>query len=251
MTPYPGGNDDYENPSLLVSSDGTSWSVPSGLTNPVVAAPGGSAFNADGDIVVDGSTMYLFYLQSSGVGGGTDRCYLRSSTDGVTWGSATELFTGTYASLLSFAVVKDGSTWRMWYVDSTTSPNKLYVRTASAATGTWSAATECTITVPSGRDLWHLDVVKVSGGFHAFICTCTADVSGTAGALHFATSTDGAAWTMDQAAFLLPTGGSAWDGSIVYRASGTPISGGYDLWYSARSASNAWRIGRTTVTINP
>ncbi len=35
MTPYPNGNDTYENPSILAGNDGTSWAVPAGLINPI------------------------------------------------------------------------------------------------------------------------------------------------------------------------------------------------------------------------
>ena len=48
ITPYPKGNDDYENPSIYASNDGISWVVPAGLTNPIEPFPGGiNNYNAD------------------------------------------------------------------------------------------------------------------------------------------------------------------------------------------------------------
>ena len=37
VTPYPGGNAAYENPSIVVSNDNVNWIVPPGLSNPIVA----------------------------------------------------------------------------------------------------------------------------------------------------------------------------------------------------------------------
>ncbi|KPC69163.1 hypothetical protein ADL26_19245, partial [Thermoactinomyces vulgaris] len=35
MTPYTGSNDAEEDPCILASNDGVSWTVPSGLVNPI------------------------------------------------------------------------------------------------------------------------------------------------------------------------------------------------------------------------
>ena len=35
ITPYPSGNDDFENPCIYASNDGIVWVVPNGLTNPI------------------------------------------------------------------------------------------------------------------------------------------------------------------------------------------------------------------------
>ncbi|MDD4289905.1 MAG: DUF2341 domain-containing protein [Patescibacteria group bacterium] len=60
MTPYPNGNPDYENPSIVVSNDGVSWVTPDGPTNPIDSQPGG--YNSDPDIVYDEETDNLIVL---------------------------------------------------------------------------------------------------------------------------------------------------------------------------------------------
>ena len=39
VTPYPGGNAAFENPSILVSQDGVTWIQPPGITNPIAGPP--------------------------------------------------------------------------------------------------------------------------------------------------------------------------------------------------------------------
>ena len=43
-TPYPGGNANYENPSLFTGSTGTSWTVPQDVVNPL-ERPSGEAIS--------------------------------------------------------------------------------------------------------------------------------------------------------------------------------------------------------------
>ena len=57
ITPYPGSVAATENPCIFASSDGTTWVVPSGVTNPVVPYPGGeNGLNADPDICMEPPT---------------------------------------------------------------------------------------------------------------------------------------------------------------------------------------------------
>ena len=45
-TPYPNNDGALENPSIWCSNDGSSWVIPDGLTNPIVAKPA-SGVNTD------------------------------------------------------------------------------------------------------------------------------------------------------------------------------------------------------------
>lgn len=57
ITPYPNGDDAFENPSLLVSQDGLSWDLPCGLRNPLDIKPGTrysdpAHYNSDPDLIL-------------------------------------------------------------------------------------------------------------------------------------------------------------------------------------------------------
>jgi hypothetical protein len=103
--------------------------------------------------------------------------------------------------------------------------------------------------VPTGKEIWHLDVNRRGGRFDAFFDLCDVGTSGDNGVLYFATSTDGLAWTLGASA-LLGKSLSGWDNQTIYRASGVPTATGYDLFYSAYNTSVVWKIGRTAVTLS-
>ena len=67
-TPYPNLDSSFENPSVWASTDGQTWVVPAGLTNPLVPDPGGSDFNSDPCMVYDSSLgkLRVYYRQSVG-----------------------------------------------------------------------------------------------------------------------------------------------------------------------------------------
>lgn len=239
MTPYPAGADTYENPSILASNDGDTWEVPVGLTNPVWAPEAG--FAPDPDLVYDPATgrLHLFWAGSR----------MSYSTDGVTWSEPTVVVSAS--GEVSPAVILDGSTWKMWSIDTGESPNTLLYRTASDPAGPWSSATVLDLQPWLGRDLWHIDVQKVDDGFYALISDCTRDQPGPDARLIFAVSDDGLDWSVGSAE-VIPRPKGAFNATHTYRATLTPIYDGsaldgFDVWYSGRSAANAWRIGRTTI----
>lgn len=248
MTPYPASDADYENPSIVVSEDGNSWSVPAGLTNPVVA--GGVGFhNADPDIVLSPSgEMWMLYLKTNG--STYDEIFAKSSSDGVNWGSPILIISGSFGDFLSPSIIYDGTQYIMWHVNDTDNPNTLKRRICSSPSGTWSGEVTCTLNnMPGGKDIWHVNVVKRGQVYHGFFTMCTSGTNGSGSILYFATSPDGLAWTISNSPLLSISGG--WDNNLLYRSSGIPTPSGYDLFYSAMTtAGNVWHIGRTQVTLS-
>ena len=87
VTPYPGSNAVYENPSILVSNDGASWEVPTGLTNPIAIHPGEPNL-ADGELFFDDSSNSLWvYYNQDYVSPGTHGYLKMSDQTGVNWGA--------------------------------------------------------------------------------------------------------------------------------------------------------------------
>jgi hypothetical protein len=83
VTPYPGSDAQFENPSLYCSLDGRSWRTPPGLCNPVAARPSRPRrYLSDPHLACgpDG-LLRLFYRAAGGDQGGTagwDRSIYRS-----------------------------------------------------------------------------------------------------------------------------------------------------------------------------
>lgn len=253
MTPYPDMNDEYEDPSILCSTDGTTWTVPVGLTNPIDAGGASPNHNADPELYWDSTytKLYCFWTYWNN-GAGIYKVYRMDSTDGSTWANKTEALTGTGYLFVSPAILYDGSVYRMYVVDITGSPNVIKYRTAPTLNGTWSAPNTCTISgIPSGRDPWHLSVYKVGASYVMLLTTCTIDVSGAEARLGLATSTDGITWTFRGE--LMFKQGSGWSDESIYRASMIPLSGDtFDLFYSGfnneASPNRHPHIARTTLT---
>lgn len=252
MTPYPNGNSAYENPSILVSNNGTTWVVPSGLTNPVVAAVTPPAYNADAEIMFDkiGNIMYLYYRNTNGVD--TDNIRVKSSTNGISWGSPITLVTGGKNIYACPAVLYDGNQYVMWLNNlGGTNPNLLERRTSLTPTGLWSSPTVCNlIGAPATKDFWHLDVNKNGNIYQAFINFCDSGTGGSNTVMYFAQSFDGIDWYVDNYQFLPLGSGTVWDNAMIYRSSGLITTSGYDLFYSAMHDDITWHIGRVNLVMS-
>lgn len=243
MTPLAANDETLENPSVLVSNDGTTWQVPAGLTNPIA-----SLGTSDPDLVYHDGTMYLFYRRTSP--GPVDTINVKTSTNGITWSADTSIITDAGTGLLSPAVVRDrDGTWRLWSVNLNASPNTVRMWTASNPLGPWTGPSACTASDPEGRDLWHLDVAFDGTAYRALVTTCTSGTSGTSTRLALGTSTDATTWSIGNNV-LAPSGGSGFDAESVYRSSGVLEQSRWRVWYGARKISGGivtWRIGYTEV----
>jgi hypothetical protein len=104
--------------------------------------------------------------------------------------------------------------------------------------------------MPTGwtKDPWHLDVVLDSGTYYAFMTLINYGTTGGGEILWLYTSADGDTFTA-QADYVLIPSRVGWDNARIYRATAIKTAGGFDLWYSAVSSGNAWKIGKTTVTL--
>jgi len=239
MTPYPFDTDTYENPSIVVSDDGRSWSVPDGLENPIVPRPD-CDHNSDSDIAYNPRTddLYVYYTEQSRA----DRCpgengnsiRLVTSADGINWSAPQTVMNwdlDTDPLYLSPAVVYVDGIFHMWLASSASS-----VAHATSDDGVrWSPLEPIDVTPAP----WHLDVAYVDGEFVMLLVD-----SPVAGAhLVAATSNDGVKWSAGSDPILSP--GKGWDDERIYRS--TLL---YDdsmrllrLWYSAKSSAGQWHIG--------
>jgi predicted GH43/DUF377 family glycosyl hydrolase len=241
MTPHPNDTDTYENPSIVVSDDGLTWSVPDGLTNPIIPQPACDR-NSDPDIVYsprDG-TLHLYYTEQLRA----DRCRdqnsnsirLVTSVDGVNWSAPQTVMTwnlDTEPLYLSPAVVYVEGVFHMWLAGSAGS----VAHTTSSDGVRWTPLEQIDVSPAP----WHLDVAYADGGFVMLIVD-----SPVAGAHVIAgTSEDGISWSTRNDSLISP--GSGWDDERIYRSTllYDGSSGLLRVWYSARSSAGQWHIGYT------
>lgn len=235
MTPYPNSQDEWEDPSILVSQDGIGWQIPSGLTNPVYR-PTSGPYNNDPDLVYDPDTdeLVLFY-----------RDYFQwraaRSADGVTWPATSTLIQETIG--VSPSVLLDGEgTWHRWSAQGS-------YQTAPAETGPWTTPAGSS----SGSLGWHSNVVFApGGGFHAI-----AHYNGTGEKyMRALSSPDGLNWTANVTPVLV-SGTFDWSATNLYRAAMTLHEDGdrYRVWYSGQGlpgvgpASYPWHMAYTEIPL--
>lgn len=198
ITPYPGGDAAYENPSLFAGQDGRNWTVPPGVRNPVEHASSG--YLSDPDLVYDPSTatFSLFYRQ---VASGRNVIWLARSGDGATWGGPVQVASAPNHEIVSPAVVRGAPAepWSMWSVNSGGAgcdARATVVERRTSQDGVhWSAPIRTDL-AQSGEVIWHIDVAWVGarGEYWALYNTYQSGGTCVTGALYLARSTDGIHW---------------------------------------------------------
>jgi hypothetical protein len=250
-TPHTNGNSIYENPTIVASTDGTTWVAPAGISNPITPAPSDwpAHLNTDTDLVYQNGTLYCFYRVADTAG--DDVIVVKTSTNGVTWSVAQEVFRAPQNTALSPAfIVEDDGSWSCWVVDSRVLPmNRIYRRTAPGPMGPWSEPEMCMIPRVAGKDIWHLNVFRRSKVYYGLWTEGDQGTNATNGQLWIGTSVDGIHWATAGSALLAPSTGPKWDDTRLYRSAMVPTATGWDIWYAGIDAGGAWRIGKTAVTV--
>lgn len=252
ITPYPGGNDDYENPSILASNDGVTWAVPDGITNPLAPKP--SHHNSDCCLVWDASisTLYLYYVEM--LTDITHTIYRFAITEDPLTVSTKVQCLQSSSYLFAPAVVKNGTNdWVMWVFDGA---NKLH-RYISADGVSWSSDTivgiynqsnglATSLTLVS----WHLSVTKRDDRYLFFICAYPAGGNNAQTDLYwaYADSIDSPIW-FDTTAILNEFTG--WGNRQVYLSCMTTMENGTNrLYISAATTNPYWRTGYADISLS-
>ncbi len=246
-TPYPFGNANYENPSYYAGYDAEEWTVPSGLTNPIVRPSGG--YLSDPDALYDPGTdrVRVYYRQVTA----DNRIWLITSADGIRWSTPELVASAPNHQIISPTIVRRASNdWLMWAVNAgargCTSASTTVELRRSTDGEHWSAPQPVSLD-QAGGFAWHIDVEWIAG-LNEYWAVYPLKTAGdcTTRALYFATSPDGIHWqTYPQP--LLSRGAIPELMDVVYRSS-IDYDAELDevsIWYSgARYDGSAyvWRV---------
>lgn len=266
MTPYPNGNEDYENPSIIVSNNPESAFVEDNIPNPIDSQPGPSKsifgyasrilrgrsrshHNCDTDIVYHDRKFYCYYNDSVG----SRSMHRRSSQNLVNWHHEEDLL-GILNHISSPAVIYDehDGKWKMWGVQY--SGFKVpYYESDNGLRWTFKGYTDIPRYIywdGANRNCWHIDIQKTWFGkkYYALIVYDSPPRVRPC-FLFFGESSDGLHWTVYDEPILAPRSG-CWDENI-YRSSFIIASSKIKVWYSASTmVSNVWHIGYTEATLD-
>lgn len=245
ITPYPGGNANFENPSLFAGDDGVAWAVPAGVVNPLVR-PAAGAYLSDPDIVFDPAAgeLWLYYREVTA----HNRIWLTRSADGRVWSAPVLVAEAPNHAIVSPTVVRRGDgDWLMWSVNAGAAGcggSATTVELRRSADGThWSTPETVSLAQPGGSP-WHLDVEWIAsrGQFWA-LYPLKAPGGCTTAAVYLATSPDGVLWDTYSAP-VLSRGALPELQDVVYRST-LEYDAQFDvvtLWYSgARYDGGAYR----------
>jgi hypothetical protein len=193
VTPYPKANNRYENPCVYCSGDGAAWTVPAGLTNPLVGAPA-DGYNADAFLFrsPDGVTMHVIYRVRFAARNDLD---LMSSTDGVNWSDPVTIISGLLITPQDFAspsINWNGSAWELISHNLDAAGAPIQLRTSNGADLTGGFGSPTTITIPNlrGETWWHSDMRLTDDGYVGI----AQDNDGGGGQLFWVQSSDKVNW---------------------------------------------------------
>jgi hypothetical protein len=245
-TPYPGGVDKNENPSLYASTDNATWEPAPGAPFPLVKPKTGFLSDPDAVFDADRSQMVVYYRHA--INKKQDNIYAIASTDGATWSEPARLLSGPFTSILSPSVVRASSnSWLMWSVNAPGGchGNSTLVQLRRSANGTtWSSPETVKLPLPAGAYAWHIDVqwIPTLNEYWALFPvksrgTCTTR------RLMIATSRDGVSWTVADKP-VLSAGAIPEFQQVIYRStfSYEPVTDEISFWFSGARLAGKQRV---------
>jgi hypothetical protein len=251
VTPYPGGDVKFENPSLYSSVDGARWAIPAGGSNPLVEPEGG--YLSDPDIVFDPSEsqlrVYFRKVLSDNI------IMMMHSGDGVNWSEPEEVVRAPSHQIVSPAIVRmPKGGWMMWSINAGESgcgaPTTTVDLRRSADGITWGEPVQVDMPLPPSRlTPWHIEVQWMPD-FAEYWALFNAKEVGGCGttALYLATSKDGEHWKTRPNPVVVAGSHPALE-AIVYRSTFV-----YDatrdrvtLWYSGARGTSGHLVWSTVV----
>lgn len=194
ITPYPGSDSEYENPSIVVSNDGITFAPPPGVTNPLVASPAGIGYNSDPCLALGpDNQLYLFFRDYNATGSTPprDRLLVMSSADGVTWSTPVVIVdTADNVQRLASPTAWYDSARGIWVILAVDIVGTQTIKrlTSSSATSGWSAASAISFSPAlPGTNPWHIEARPVGDQ----VVLLMQDGSGAGGSLYLMSSRDG------------------------------------------------------------
>jgi len=259
ITPYPGGDARYENPSILFSNDLMNWSE-NGVTNPLANPPPDAVHhsgphNADPCLVYDpiNKEFRLYWAYWSDQENIKRWRFLRSK-DGVVWDGPYDTNLSDSNFYWSFSILYDSSDgkWKAWGVKSDVSPFE--VRYFESNDGiTFTEIGKCNIYQSyNGQswNVWHLEVRKVGSEFWMIAAMNPVGSQNADKPIHLFLfrSTDGVNWS-GYSEPILTTENSLSD-DRVYKSSFVIKNGTMHVIYSYRNTDGTWHIAYTYVDVS-
>jgi hypothetical protein len=244
FTPYPGGNDRVENPTLRASYDGLVWTNVREVPEPIIPAPDNpETHHADPDLVYHGGRIHLVYATAHKKTREISFSVV-NSPDALHW-SEPRVFHHEIGAE-SPACQVDENRWHLWFIrmnpQKHSGPSQLFHRWGPDLTQL-EYERQCQLEIP-GHILWHIDVQRVPNGYEALVAAFPKGMDPSRTRLFHAFSKDGQSFTLSSDGAILEPSRLGWDNRMIYRSTFLKKSDGtYRIWYSAASWGLHFGIG--------
>ena len=240
FTPYPYGDDQKENPSVVASHDGINWVIPENISNPLVPIEVENAYNSDTHLVYNNTTneLELWYRQVQNATY-TETLFRIKTTDAMNWTMPEAMISASssnYMQLTSPSVVYENGKYKLWF-------NRDWeIHYAESLDGkNWSEVIKIN-TAGKNVHTWHPNVQKFDDTYY-LLNNDNDTNAGVRGAIRYSTSTDGINFTEETFILTYSDDGKSYDSAGVYRASMAMGEHGVYLYYGQISDSYQWTIG--------
>lgn len=240
-TPYPKGNDKYENPHIVASNDLVNFSEVKFNHGMPKNYKAGVRFNSDSELVYnpDKNRLELFWRYTD-YEANYMALYMRYSYDGDKWSDATVAYETNNRKkydMVSPAIVYENGTYKLWYV----SGYKVWYR--EWKNNAWTESVATSMSYSTTTYTWHIDVEKINGQYELLACSTTDKSDRKHMNLYYTTSADGYNWNEAEVVLKPSSDSSAWDGGGLYRSAFIYTNGNYIVLYSGRNDSGDFGTG--------
>lgn len=256
-TPYPKTNDDYENPCIVVSTDGVQWIDLAGLTNPIDQPTAEQISDgmhmSDTHLVYNDKTNLLECWYRLNKNGSIEQILRKTSSDGKTWSAREKVYGNDDGYMvLSPAIRYETNKYKMWFVNP--SDGIMYTESSDGKFGNWSNPIKIALVYAIGETKfqpWHLDVEYFQNKYYFLINA----INGSSRLLQVGESDDGIN-VKNIRTILKPRPKSmntVFDNNEIYRSALCVVGDSVRLYYSCHGVSG-WKIavltGENPYTVN-
>ena len=232
-TPYPNGNDYYENPHIMVSNDMVNFKEPAKGVNPLDEPENrvkGKVYNSDGHLVYndDLDQLEVFWRFVDDVNNKVIM-YKIASKDGIHWGKKRKIRVSDNRKekdFLSPAVIYEDGIYKMWFVDKGNTLTYVEMKDDKEIKNE-----TIKLEYPEKVKIWHLDVIKTKKGYEMIFVAYRNWSAYHFMNLYYAKSDDGLNFEPAQLIMSNSQNRNDWDGQGLYRSSFIYKDGMYYVWY--------------------
>ncbi len=236
-SPYPDGNDKYENPHIKVSNDLINWTNKKCFKNPLVDTPVDYnhqlVYNSDPHLVYnfDTDTLECYYRY---VNDEKDIViiYRLTTKDGIHWSDKEEIITAkrTIKDYISPAIIYENGIYKMWFVDKDRTLK--YMESKDGYKYGNEKIIELNYPI-SNLVTWHIDVIKTDKGYEMIVVAYKSWKDRNSMNLYYFNSKDNNIYS--KGIVILRPSLISWDNRGIYRSSFIYEDNTYYVFYSGIS----------------